>query len=495
MSKTVKKKHIKSKGVNRRVFLKGAGAVVAAAPCARLLGAPAVIRSVNSNKLNLVAIGCGQRRLYLHGLRPAFNYVALVDPDERCLDQAMKNLVAGAKKSQASDFDPARVKTFSDYRSMYDKIHKEIDAVLIATPDHQHTCPALTAIKLGKHVYCEKPLTHHITEARLLGDAARESNVVTQMGNQGSGTGGHQLLAEWLEAGAIGDLREVHSWHVFASRFGGSMHRPKPEPAPEELDWNDWIGPAPMRPYGEGYHPFAWHGWHDFGTGALGGWGPHMFDAVAFALKLGYPKRVELLEVGDVSEERFPRWSTIRYDFPQRGKLPPISFYWNEGSKPNSDKSYLDANGKPTKTRPHLPEIFAEVERLDKKVARRLAGSGSVFVGEKGLICCPTHGGTPILLPASRRKEFTLPPRTLPRPGSDGIMGDFVRACQAGGGQTFSGFATFSGPMIEKLLVGHLAMRAGLNRPVQWNGDEMCCTNLPELNQYVDRKYRQGWTL
>ena len=179
---------------------------------------------------------CGRHRLWRPGTvherpRSRTELVALAEPDAGNLDRALKRLEAGAE-GRVKGFDPARIKTFSDYRAMYDKIHKEIDLVLIATPDHQHACPSMMAIKLGKHVYCEKPLVHHIAEARALGEAARQSQVVTQMGNQGSGTGGHQAVAEWLAAGAIGKLREVHAWHVFASRFGGSMPKPEPRAGP-----------------------------------------------------------------------------------------------------------------------------------------------------------------------------------------------------------------------------------------------------------------------
>ena len=478
---------------SRRDVLKAAAPLGAAAMAARVFQAPAVLGARNPGKrLNVAAIGCGGRGLYMQGLHPDLNYVALAEPDQGNLDRALKNLAAGAEKAKVQDFDPGRIKTFSDYRAMYDKMHKDIDLVLIATPDHQHACPSMMAIKLGKHVYCEKPLVHHIAEARALGEAARQSKVVTQMGNQGSGTGGHQALAEWIQAGAIGKLLEVHAWHVFADRFGGSMPKPKPQPAPKGLDWEAWLGPAQERPFSSVYRP--WHGWCDFGTGSLGGWGTHSMDAVCFALKLGYPQRVELLDVGDTSEDRFPRWSTVRYDFPERGGLAPVSVFWHEGSKPNSDGSYKDAGGKPTRTRPHLPAAFARLEEVDKGLAKGLAGAGSLFVGEKGMITCGSHGGAPVLLPEARRKEFTPPPKTLPRP-SGGIWGDFLTACKAGGGPTFSGFASFAGPFLEMLLVGHLTMRAGVNRPVEWDGATMKCTNRPELNQYVRREYRKGWTL
>lgn len=479
--------------LTRRDMLKRTGSLAAAAATTRLFPVPAVLADAQpSAKLNVAAIGCGGRGLYMQGLRPDLKYVALAEPDGGNLQRAMKRMADGAEKAGLKGFDPARLQTFTDYRAMYDKAHKDIDVVLIATPDHQHACPSMTAIELGKHVYCEKPLVHHIAEARALGEAAGRSSVATQMGNQGSGTGGHQIVAEWLEAGAVGKLQEVHAWHIFASRFGGSMPKPEPQPVPTDLDWNAWLGPARKRPFNSVYRP--WHGWCDFGTGSLGGWGTHVMDAACFALKLAYPDRVELLDVGDVSDDRFPRWSTVRYDFPQRGDLPPIGVFWHEGSKPNTDGSYKGPDGKPTQTRPHLPPVFAEIESIDPELARRRRNAATVFVGDKGIICCGSHGGHPVLLPKSRREQFTPPPARLPRP-SGGIMGDFLSACHAGGGKTFSGFATFSAPFMEMLLVGHLAMRAGVNQPVQWDGAAMKCTNMPELNQFVQREYREGWSL
>ncbi len=476
--------------ITRRDVLKGAGALAAAA-AAQTIHVPALVADVRSSGgLNVAAIGCGGRGLYRQGLHPQLNYVALAEPDQGNLSGALKALTDGAEKENIKGFDAGRIKTFNDYRPMFDQMADKIDLLLIATPDHQHACPTMIAIELGKHVYCEKPLVHHISEARALGEAARGSKVVTQMGNQGSGTGGHQTLAEWIDAGAIGKVKEAYAWHVFASRFGGSMPKPEPQPVPEGFDWDAWLGPAPARPFNSVYRP--WHGWCDFGTGSLGGWGPHMMDAVYYGLHLGHPRRVELIAVDDTSEDRFPRHSTVRYDFPRPGQQPPVPVFWYEGSVPNSDGSYKDASGQPTKTRPHHPPVMAEIARMDRRLAQRVNGAGSVIVGEKGMICCASHGGAPVLLPRSRREEFTLPEKKLPRP-EGGIMGDFLRACFAGGGATFSGFGTFSGPFMEALLTGHLAMRAGLNNPVEWDGVQMKCTNLPDLNRFVHRDYRSGW--
>ena len=480
----------------RRDALKKTGALAAAVACSRLSHGPAVLADAHpSSRLNVALIGCGGRgRSYLPGLmrRAAagvVNVAALADCDEGSLGRAVRAVSQNAEKSKVKGFDPAKVKTFTDYRSMYDKIAGEIDAVLIATPDHQHACPSMMAIQLGKHVYCEKPLVHHIYEARALGEAARKAKVATQMGNQGSGTGNHQTLAEYLEAGAIGKVLEVHGWHGFHSRFGGSMPKPKPQPVPKGLDWDAWLGPATARPYSAVYRP--WHGWCDFGTGSLGGWGTHVMDAICFALKLGHPKAVELVQVEDPSEDRFPRHATVRYDFPQRGELPPISVFWYDGSKPNTDANVKARDGKPVSRVANYPELHATIR---KEHGRKLGNAGSIFVGEKGMICCGSHGGAPVILPEARRKEFKPPPRKLPRP-SGGIMGDFFGACKKGGGPTFSGFDTFAGPFLEMLSVGHLAMRAGLRKPVQWDGANMTPTNMPALARLVKREYRKGWTL
>lgn len=475
--------------LTRRNMLAKSGTAAAAAGVASLFPAPAVLaKTARGTKLNMALIGCGGRgRSHLPDIC-RHNLVALVDPDDGCLSKGIQSACESALKLKR-DFKPSQIKTFSDYHAMFDKVGKEIDAVVIATPDHQHARPAMMAIQLGKHVYCEKPLVHHIGEARALGTAARRSKVVTQMGNQGSGTGNHQTLAEYLAAGAIGKLVEVHGWHGFESRFGGSMPKPEPQPVPPALHWDEWVGPAAMRPFNAVYRP--WHGWCDFGTGSLGGWATHVMDAIYFALKLGYPKAIELVDVEDPSDDRFPRLAKIRYDFPERGTMPPISVFWYDGARPNKDPNLTDKKGKMRKCVPNYPALAAQIE---KEHGLKLGNAGNIFVGEKGMIYCSSHGGAPIVLPESRRKQFVPPPKTMPRPNG-GIMGDFLAACLAGGGSTFSGFGTFSGPFLESLLTGHLAVRAGLNRRVEWDGANMKCTNLPELNRYVDPPYRKGWSL
>ncbi len=476
--------------ITRRKLLKTTAATAAAAACSQLFPAPAVLADgAPTDRLNVALVGCGGRgRSFLPQLGRE-NLVALVDADAGSLGRATRWVDENAGKD-GLHLEPAKVRTFADYRPMFDAMADRIDAVWIATPDHQHACPAVMAMRRGIHVYCEKPATHHIYEARVLGNVAAETDGATQMGNQGSGTGGHQALAEYLAAGAIGELQEVHGWHVFASRFGGSMPDPEPQPTPDGLDWDAWLGPAAERPFNSVYRP--WHGWRDFGTGSLGGWATHVMDAVCFALKLGPPDAVELVDVDDPSETRFPRRSTVRYDFPARGELKPISVFWYEGAKPNTDPNFKNPQGQTAQTTPHRPEVAAEIERQMGRPFGSI-GAGSVWVGDKGMIFCGSHGGGPAIFPEARRKEFTPPPASLPRP-SGGIVGDFLRACREGG-PTCSGFDTFAGPFLEMLLTGHLAMFAGLNRPVRWDGANMKCLNRPDLDRFVRREYRPGWSL
>jgi len=481
-----------TKRITRRSFLRSSAALAGAAVAARLTGAPAILAEGSPNsKLGMVLIGCGGRGTAAHLPECARErLVAVVDADEARAASALKFLKDNAGKFKLADLDPSKVKIFTDYRRMFDEIHKEIDAVVVATPDHQHACPSMMAIKLGKGVYCEKPLTHNIHEARALGEEARKSKAPTQMGNQGLGTGGDQALAEYLQAGAIGNVLEVHTWHGWGSRFGGSMTRPPTEPVPKGVHWDEWIGPAPFRDYHASLHPGKWHGWKEFGTGSLGGWGTHVWDAIKFALKLTYPATVEVLKMEDASDERFPMLTTIRYDFPASGDRPAVKVYWYEGSRAKGKDVGPEGDNKDT-AGVNRPALAAE---LEKKTGRNFGGVGSFFVGEKGVIHVGSHGGAPRIIPEEKHKAFPVPARTLPRT-KGGIWGDFLRACKQGGQPCISNFADFAGPLLEALYVGHLAMRAGVGKKVEWDGPNMKCTNLAELNQFVKREYRKGWTL
>lgn len=368
---------------------------------------------------------------------------------------------------------------------MFDRIHKQIDAVFVVTVDHHHALASMMAIKLGKHVYCEKPLTHDIAEARALAEAARKHKVVTQMGNQGHAFESLRRLCEYLQAGAIGTVRETHSWQGWVY---GTRNRLPEEPIPAGLHWDEWLGPAPVRPFHKDIHPNpGWLGWWDFGTSMLGGMGPHVLDPVWYCLKLGHPTTVEAIEQAGGTAESYPTRNTLRYDFPARGDLPPVQVFWYDGVKPGGDASLIGYHPQPEfLNRPAL------ADEIEKKYGRKFPDGGTLFVGDKGIMHCGPYSEGPRIIPEEKHRDFPAPPQTIPR--TKDIHQDFLSAIH-GGPAPCSNFADYSGPFSEAMFVGFLAMKAGVGQKVQWDGPAMRCTNLPELNKYVKREYRSGWTL
>ncbi len=417
-------------------------------------------RSAN-DKLNIAVIGAGGRgRSNIKGCADE-NIVALCDVDFERAGETFE------------EFPQAR--RFKDFRVMLDKMDKEIDAVVIATPDHTHAVATMEAMRRGKHVYTEKPLTHSIWETRQLTEAARKYGVTTQMGNQGHSSEGARLTVEWIRAGVIGQVREVHCWTdrpIRGTRFEGVMYWPQgvPErpqdkpPVPETLNWDLWLGPAPYRDYHPCYVPFKWRGWWDFGTGALGDMGCHIIDHAYWALKLGYPESV-VSSSTHINTETAPLASIVTYNFPAREGMPPVRMHWYDGG-----------------IRPPRP---AELEPQ----AQWPVG-GVLYVGDRGKIMHEPQGGTPMLIPLSRMRDFQKPDKTLPRvKGSH--QQNWIDACK-GGEPACSNF-DYAGPMTEVVLLGNLALRTeGL---LMWDGPNMRVTNNEAANQYVQREYRQGWTL
>jgi predicted dehydrogenase len=356
------------------------------------------------------------------------------------------------------------VDTYIDFRTMLQE-RKDIDAVLVATCDHVHAVASMAAMKLGKHVYCEKPLTNTVYEARKLGEAAREYKVATQMGNQGQASEGTRLMCEWIWDGAIGPVREVLAW---TDRPGGrwpqGVERPtETPPVPKTLNWDMWLGLAPYRPYHPIYLPFRWRGWCDFGTGSLGDMGCHVLDPVFRALKLGHPTSVSA-ECTAFNRDSYPTASTIYYEFPARGDMPPVKLTWYDGGR--------------------LPPRPEELE-----AGRRMPESGTIFVGDKGKIISDEYSGAPRIIPESKMKAYKVPPKTLPR--SIGHHNEWVEACK-GGKQPGSNFE-FASLMTQVVLLGNVALRAG--KKLSWDGANMKVTNVPEANEYLHRPYRDGWTL
>ena len=448
----------------RRTFL--IGSLAAAAGCATG-NRPATRRVSPNEKLNVAGIGVGGKGQSDIWECRSENVIALCDVDHRRAAQTF------------AQFPNAKV--YTDYREMLDK-HPEIDAVTVSTPDHSHAHAALTAMAMGKHVYVQKPLTHNVYEARLLTQAARKYGVATQMGNQGHSGEGVRRCVEMVRSGVIGPVHEVHCWTDRPGIEGRAwwpqaVAEPLPaEPVPDTLDWDRWLNVAPERPYNKGYAPFAWRGWWDFGCGALGDMACHIMDPAIWALELGAPTSVEVVAQEGNTAESGPLRETIKYEFPKRGSLPPVTLYWYDGGH-----------------KPPHPEGVPAGEKLG-------AGSnGSYFVGRDGVITMDTYGENARLLPASRMADYTPPPQTIPRVAdmpADEISDaahrmDWIRACKTGdpAGSNFD----YSGPFTETVLLGTIAVR--VPGKLLWDSKNMRFTNSDAANAYIRREYRKGWDI
>jgi predicted dehydrogenase len=438
--------------IDRRTFLAGSAAVAGAS----VLGVPSILSArAPGEKLGIAVIGCGGQGSGNPGIAANERLVALVDIDEPRLAKAIKAIESKVKEP----------KVYYDYRRMFDEKHKEIDAVLIATPDHHHAPAAIRAIELGKHVFVEKPMTWCLYEARRLTEAARKDKVATQMGNQGHSGEGYRLLCEYIWAGAIGTVTETHS--LMERSFGGTGGRPKGKPVPAGVHWDEWLGPAEVRDYQDGLHPFSWRSWCEFGTGTLGDMGCHVLDGVFWGLKLAEAKKfaVECVAQKGGSKEMFPQDNHIRWHFGPRGDMPAVTV--------NSyDREWPQA-----------------VKDLEKKFDVKFKG-GTVYVGEKGVMFTGTYGDNPRILPEEKHKEFGKPRRVLAR-SKHGNKGDFLAACK--GGEPASSSFDYSGPFTEFVLTGVLASRAGRDRKIEWDVAKLLCTNHESVNGWVKRAYRKGW--
>lgn len=433
-----------------------------------------------NDKLNIAGIGVGGKaevNLPYAWNNGTENMVALCDVDDR---MAVK---ARGRWNNAP--------YYRDYREMLDKEHKNIDAVIITTPDHMHAVQALSAMQLGKHVYLEKPLTHDIYEARILTLAAKKYRVVTQMGNQGSSGDDTRKVETWIQAGIIGD---VHTAHVWTNRPVWPQGIPTPTgkfETPDGLSWDLWLGTAPARDYNPTYLPATWRGWVDFGTGSLGDMGCHFIDVPFRALKLGYPISVECsvtsVYTGFFEEvfytDCYPPSSKIHIQFPQRGSLPPVELVWYDGG-----------------IKPKRPEELLPDEPLGEW------DGGILFEGTKGKIMAGLFGRNATLLPTKKMDEVSLPEISFPlvENGPEGHQTQWVNACKAGYGAYTSSSFDVAGPLTETVLMGNLAVRSynlreGNDFPgrkkLLWNGEAMQIKNFEAANQFVKRNYRAGWNL
>jgi len=358
-----------------------------------------------------------------------------------------------------------KAKRFKDFRVMLEKEGSHIDAVTVSTPDHMHAPAALMAMKMGKHVYCQKPLTHTVYEARLMAETARQRKVATQMGNQGHCNPDTRRLVELIQSGVLGKVSAIHVW---TDRPGNwwpqGIERPEGMPlVPSTLDWDLWLGVAPSRPYQPAYVPFKWRGFWDFGTGALGDMACHCMDLAFFSLKLGAPGSIEAQSSG-VNGETAPVWSIIQYEFPGPNGRPPVKLTWYDGGK------------KPS---------------ADLVKGRGLESNGIILIGDKDTLYVPNYWGSGSFLSGAKVEDFKNISESLPRPPGfeRNHHQEWLNACK-GGPKALSNF-DYSGPMTEAVLLGNVALRVG--KKILWDSKKLKVTNVPEANSYLRTEYRTGW--
>ncbi|NQT24718.1 Gfo/Idh/MocA family oxidoreductase [candidate division KSB1 bacterium] len=489
MKKDPKIENDKKQGISRRDFIGVAGAAAAAFTIVprHVLGGPGYMAP--SDMINVAGIGIGGM-----GQR---NIMSILTPESVLAEMKAQTENPEAEQTQgrrrrrrprepknlaniyalcdvdteygAKTFDMyPKAKIYKDFREMLDK-EKEIDAVVIATPDHTHAVIAMYAMKMGKHVYCQKPLTRTIKEARMLAQTAKEMNVITQMGNQGHASEGARLIKEWIQDGAIGTVQEVHAWTNRPVWPQGNLPRPEAVEVPANLDWDLWLGPAPLK----GYHPdlchFNWRGWQDYGTGAVGDMGAHLLDHPFWALDLNQPVSVQSSST-KYSEESFPEASMVTFEFPKsKTGQPPIKLTWYDGG-----------------LTPARPNVLEDGRRMG------FGGSGVLYYGDKGALIHGDYGNGPRLIPETAMEAYKKPEPTLPR--SPGIHEEWIEAIKNGGKSTTD--FSYSGRLTETMLLGNVAiLNQKSNTKLLWDSENMQITNLPEANEMLHYEYREGWKL
>jgi hypothetical protein len=489
----------KSLSLNRRNFLKtsslAAGAVA--------FGVPTLLRGQNLNsKLNIAAIGTGGKGASDTDCCNTENIVALCDVDfDRAADQFKKY---------------PNAKQYRDFRKMLDEFGSSIDAVHVSTPDHFHAIAASAAIQLGKHVYCQKPLTQTIYEARYLRTSAHDKGIITQMGNQGSAADGLRRAVECIQAGIIGQVSQVHIW-TNRPIWPQGMDRPDgSDPVPDTLNWDIWLGPAQTRPYKQGaYNPFVWRGWQDFGTGALGDMACHTVNMPFRALNLGYPTEIEATPFGVMNKESYPIGSKIRFEFPGRKTSIPAAhpsffhhhdtleqsaatLWWYDGGQPlPDDPTKHDASNKPPR------EVTADIEAFQGEIP----GSGCLLIGDKGTIFSPDDYGEEFFVKLTDDKRYihfkkhpalSAIPERIPRNQFKGDNDyrhhqEWIAAIKANQPELcYSRFA-IGAQLAEIMLLGCVSLRAG--QKIEWDGPNMVATNAPQAAPFIKRENRGGWAL
>jgi predicted dehydrogenase len=444
--------------LTRRGFLRTAAAAAAAFTIVPRYVLPASGQTPPSERLNIAGIGVGGRGADdINGVAPGNNIVALCDVD--------MNRAAGTFKRFP------KAKQFHDFRKMFDAMAKEIDAVVVGTPDHFHAVAAMAALKHDKHLYCEKPLAHSVYEVRQLMKAAQEHKVVTQLGNQGHSFDSIRDFCEWIWAGAIGNVHTIHcGCSAVNSGLDDLPHLKEQHPVPPTLDWDQWLGPALWRPYHPAYLPGSWRGWVPFGNGTVGDWTCHVVDPVFWALDLGAPTTIQA-QVKDwdfkTQGDAYPKGDTITYEFPAKGKRGPVTLHWYDGTARIPRPADLDPD-------------------------EQVVTTGAVVLGDKGTIMYGSHGAGGVrIIPEEKMKAFTRPPKTLPR-GLDHYR-DWLNAIRQGH-KAGSDFHDYGGPLTEIAMLGVIAIKLN-GQKLEWDDQHMRFTNNREANEFVNPPYRKGWRL
>lgn len=469
MDSRKEKKRITNGSISRRQLLGGAvaAATFSIVPRHVLGGNPGTPGKPPSEKLNIAGIGLGAMGSDNLKVCEDENIVALCDTDWNMASVTFQRY--------------PKANRYRDYRRMLDR-EKNLDAVIVATPDHTHAVITAAAMKRGKHVYTQMPLTHDVWEARQLAQIARESGVATQMGNERYSGPTIRSVCEWIWDGCIGPIREVHCW-TNRPQWPQGLSRPKGRLAvPSQLDWDLWLGPASERPYHHAYHPYNWRGWRDFGTGALGAIGCHVMDGAFWALKLADAATftIEADSTG-LTAESYPKASTVRYRFSARGDMPPVTLTWYDGGR-----------------RPPRPEEMPDTREF-------IGSNGTIFIGEKGKLTfgALTAGTTPgqagpRFIPESLAQSYRRPKATIPRLKGKRKWGkasrhedDWIRACK-GGPAACSRFE-IAGALTEMVLLGNVALLCG--QSIEWDRKSAKIVNESDANKYLRRRYRRGWTL
>jgi len=435
------KRHLSRRQFLRQATFTGTAALVIGASSGRAM---AGAQSANE-KLNLAGIGVGGRGGADVNGCASENFVALCDVDDRRAAATFKKF--------------PKAKKYRDFRKMLDEMHSQIDAVVIGTPDHTHAPPAAMAMRMGKHCYCEKPLTHNVYETRVLTELASRNKLATQLGTQIHAGDNYRRVVELVQSGAIGPIRQVEV--QFSGGRGGQDRPTDTPPVPEGLDWDLWLGPAPYRPYHPCYVPGNWRDWWDFANGTLGDFGCHYMDLPFWALKLKYPTSVEAEAPVPPHPETAAPVLTVRYEFPARGDLPPVTMTWRNGKD-------------------NIPPIVKEKNLPNW-------GAAVLFVGEKGMLLA--NYSKHVLLPEPEFAGFQAPEPSIPE--SIGHHKEWIEACKTGGPTTCN--FDYSGPLTETVLLGDVSYR--VQSKLEWDAENLKATNCPAADRFIRREYREGWTL